>query len=192
MQHAQQAERAPPKSRRRPVTHGGRRQASGLALRGPMARGVPGGRYRRRDWLLTAVLALAAPAIPAQGEAGNAAAGPSTPPLRVLGELDFPTTTDSKAAQAAFESGTLLLHLFEYSLARTQFQRARRIDRDFAMAYWGEAMTHNHPIWDRQDREKARAVLAELGDTPEQRRQTTDSKKERDYLKALEILADPR
>jgi tetratricopeptide (TPR) repeat protein len=82
----------------------------------------------------------------------------------------------------------LLLHLFEYPFAREQFQRARQLDPDLAMAYWGEAMTHNHPIWDRQDLQAGRAVLAELGATPEERMSRTPVAREQGLLAALELL----
>lgn len=107
---------------------------------------------------------------------------------RVLGKLDFPTTTGSEKAQAAFEQGMLLLHLFEYSFAEEQFRIAQQIDPDFAMAYWGEAMVQNHPVWDQQNLEKGRAVLARLGSTPAARLEKTASQKERDYIQALEVL----
>lgn len=107
---------------------------------------------------------------------------------RVLGYIDFPTTTESAEAQAAFIGGMQLLHLFEYDFAELQFRRAREIDPGFVMAYWGEAMVHNHPIWDDQDSDKARAVLNELGASAAARAEKTDSQKEKDYLESLEIL----
>ena len=107
---------------------------------------------------------------------------------RVLGEINFPTTTESKAAQNAFIQGMLLLHLFEYEFAEERFQRAQELDPGFAMAYWGEAMTHNHPIWDEQERDKARAILARLGSSAEDRQSRTSSQKEKDWLAALDVL----
>lgn len=107
---------------------------------------------------------------------------------RVLGRIDFPTTTQSVEAQDAFVRGVLLLHLFEYPFAEKEFQRAREIDPGFAMAYWGEAITHNHPIWDEQDRDKAMAVMNQLGPSAEARNSKTASQKEKDYLASLEIL----
>src|SRR5271157_4403704 len=68
-----------------------------------------------------------------------------------LGTLTFRTSTLSPEAQTAFVRGLLLLHVFEYSDAAKAFQSAQAIDPTFAMAYWGEAMTHNHPIWDEVD-----------------------------------------
>ena len=107
---------------------------------------------------------------------------------RILGKLDFPTSTVSADAQAAFEQGMLLLHLFEYPFAEADFQRAQEIDPEFAMAYWGEAMVHNYPVWDEQVPDKARAVLKKFAPTAEARTAKLTSAKERDYFKSLEIL----
>jgi len=138
----------------------------------------------------SAIVLLASVALLAAGTAGAHDGAHEAPDsqVRVLGDIEFPTTTDSKAAQQAFVSGMLLLHLFEYPYAADEFRLAREIDPDFTMAYWGEAMTHNHPIWDEQDREKARSLLAELAPTPGERLESTASPKERDYLRSLEIL----
>lgn len=136
-------------------------------------------------WLLPLLLA-GSPVLSADGDDDHA--GEAAPPNRVLGEISFPTATDSAEAQDAFVQGMLLLHLFEYPYAREQFQRARQLDPDLAMAYWGEAMTHNHPIWDRQDLQAGRAVLAELGATPEERMSRTPVAREQGLLAALELL----
>jgi len=110
---------------------------------------------------------------------------------RVLGQLDFPTSTRSAEAQAAFEQGMLLLHLFEYPFAAAEFQRAQEIDPAFGMAYWGEAMTHNHPIWDQQAPDEARAVLNRFAPTAEARAAKLASENEREYFASLEILYGP-
>jgi len=110
---------------------------------------------------------------------------------RVLGKLDFPTSTQSAGAQAAFEQGMLLLHLFEYPFAEEEFQRAQTLDPGFAMAYWGEAMAHNYAIWDEQEPDKARAVLDKYAPTPEARAAKITSAKERDFFESLEILYGP-
>jgi len=107
---------------------------------------------------------------------------------RVLGNISFPTTTESKQAQAAFIEGMLLLHLFEYPFAQERFQYAQTLDPDFVMAYWGEAMTHNYPIWDEQKQDEALAILNKLGDSAEARQSKTSSQKEKDYLTALDLL----
>jgi len=107
---------------------------------------------------------------------------------RVLGNINFPTTTQSPEAQSAFIEGMLLLHLFEYPFAEEKFQEAQQHDPEFVMAYWGEAMTHNHPIWDEQKLETAQAILNKLGSSAEARQSKTTSQKERDYLAALDVL----
>jgi len=110
---------------------------------------------------------------------------------RVLGKLDFPTSTESTEAHAAFEQGMLLLHLFEYPFAEAEFQRAQEIDPDFGMAYWGEAMVHNYPIWDQQAPDEARAVLNKFAPTAKARAAKLRSAKEREYFESLEILYGP-
>ena len=107
---------------------------------------------------------------------------------RVLGSISFPTTTVSAEAQQAFIDGMLLLHLFEYEFARDEFLKAQALDPDFAMAHWGEAMTWNHPIWDRQDLPAGRAALLKLGATPEERITRTPAAREQGFLAALELL----
>ncbi len=107
---------------------------------------------------------------------------------RVLGNISFPTTTRSAEAQQAFIDGMLLLHLFEYPFARDEFLKAQALDPDFAMAYWGEAMTFNHPIWDQQDLPAGRAALMKLGTTPEERITRTPAAREQGFLAAVELL----
>lgn len=109
-------------------------------------------------------------------------------PGRVLGHLTFPTSTHSKTAQAAFEQGMLLLHLFEYPHAIAEFKKAQSIDNDFAMAFWGEAMAYNYPIWDMQFRDKALAVLNGFAPTADKRLAKLKTEKEKDYFKSLHIL----
>ena len=63
-----------------------------------------------------------------------------------LGTVDFPTSTGSAEAQEHFLRGVLLLHSFTFEAAEKTFQDARRADPDFFMTYWGEALSHNHPL----------------------------------------------
>ncbi|MEM7367987.1 MAG: hypothetical protein AAF587_05260 [Bacteroidota bacterium] len=78
-----------------------------------------------------------------------------------LGEIEL-QITGSEEAQQAFERGLLLLHSFEYADSREAFQQARELDPACAMAYWGEAMTHNHNLWSQQDYEKGTEALANM------------------------------
>lgn len=92
------------------------------------------------------------------------------------------------AAQSPFQRGVALLHDFEYARAAEEFRKAQGIDADFAMAYWGEAMTHNHAIWMEQDKEAARAALDKLAPSSKKRAAKAEMPRERAYLNAVEIL----
>ncbi|HEV2720256.1 MAG TPA: hypothetical protein VG323_09580, partial [Thermoanaerobaculia bacterium] len=96
-----------------------------------------------------------------------------------LGTIVFPNSGKPEA-QEPFLRGVLLLHNFAYPQAARAFEEAERIDPNFALAYWGEAMTYNHPIWFQQDAEKAREVLKR---TPEAKTQ-----REHDYVDTLNVL----
>src|SRR5688572_15187636 len=63
-----------------------------------------------------------------------------------VGEVVF-ANSGAEAAQTPFRRGLALLHNFEYADAAEEFRAAQKADPDFAMAYWGEAMTYTHPIW---------------------------------------------
>ena len=104
-----------------------------------------------------------------------------------LGELTF-EVTGSEEAKAAFKKGHLLLHSFEYQDAAEAFREAQKIDPEFAMAYWGEAMTYNHSIWQEQDFEKGNATLQKLGKTSEERIGKAKTDLEKEFIKAIEVL----
>ncbi|MCB9505622.1 MAG: hypothetical protein H6692_05730 [Gemmatimonadales bacterium] len=105
-----------------------------------------------------------------------------------LGEITFPTSATVPAAQAAFEQGVLWMHSFEYDHAAEAFRRAQQAEPGFAMAYWGEAMTHNHPIWNERAADSARAILARLGPTAEARSARASTPRERAWLASAEVL----
>ena len=98
-----------------------------------------------------------------------------------LGQVDFPTS-GSRAAQAHFLRGVAALHSFWYEEALEAFQEATKVDPDFVMGYWGEAMAHNHPLWNEQDAEAARQVLVKI---PNTQRLTA---RESAYLNAVKAL----
>lgn len=106
-----------------------------------------------------------------------------------LGRIDF-QTTQTGPARDAFVRGVLLLHSFEYDDAREAFVEAQKAAPDFAMAYWGEAMTYNHPLWAQTAPEPARAALGRLAPTRDARVARGATEKERDWLRAVEALYD--
>ncbi len=104
-----------------------------------------------------------------------------------LGTITFPTSGDP-AAQPKFVEGVKALHSFQFDEAAIAFREAQAIDADFALAYWGEAMSHNHPLWAQQDLEAARKLLEQLAPTPEARAAKASLATERAFLAAAELL----
>ena len=104
-----------------------------------------------------------------------------------LGTLAFPTS-GSAAAQAHFITGMLFMHSFEYPAALKEFREAERLEPRFAMAYWGEAMTYTHPVWNQQTADSARAALRRLGPTPAARLARAPTEREKGYLRAVDVL----
>ncbi|HEU4498798.1 MAG TPA: hypothetical protein VFR60_05620, partial [Sphingomicrobium sp.] len=104
-----------------------------------------------------------------------------------LGEIDFPNSGKPEA-QADFIRGVKLLHNFQYEDAIVAFQAAQKIDPDFALAYWGEAMSHNYSLWAEQQYDMAKAVLAKLGATPAERAGKAKTQREKAYMAAVEAL----
>jgi hypothetical protein len=98
------------------------------------------------------------------------------------------SNSGAPAAQADFLQAMALLHDFEYAAAAAAFRRAQAADPGFAMAYWGEAMTFNHPLWSQQDLKAARSALEKLAPNAAARRVKAKSDREKAYLDAVEIL----
>jgi len=107
--------------------------------------------------------------------------------LVVLAPVRFPNS-GSPQAQPAFLRGVTALHNFQYEDAVEAFQEAQRLDRDFALAYWGEAMAYNQTLWLNQDVEVARQILLRLGPTARARAKKAGTERERGFLRAVDIL----
>ena len=118
---------------------------------------------------------------------GASLLGAAPAPGQKLGRIDFPTS-GSGEAQRHFITGVLYLHSFEYPSALAEFREAQRLAPDFAMAYWGEAMTYTHPVWNQQDAAAARAALQRLGPDAAARRSRAPTLREQGYLQAVESL----
>ena len=119
--------------------------------------------------------------------AASACSAPSSAQPAKLGTIDFPTS-GSPEAKPHFIRGVLFLHSFEYDSAANQFRRAQAADPGFAMAYWGEAMTRTHPVWNEQDVAAARATLNRLAPSAAARQSKANTAREKGYLNAVEIL----
>ncbi|MGH8685970.1 MAG: tetratricopeptide repeat protein [Nitrosospira sp.] len=133
----------------------------------------------KNTFLLT--IALIIPAFGVKAHAPTPGVATKTQELS-LGTVIFPTSAESEKAQASFLRGVAALHSFSYDLALEAFRQSTKIEPDFMMGYWGEAMAYNRSLWGQQDTEAARKVLARIKDTPRL------TPKERAYLHAVKIL----
>jgi len=104
-----------------------------------------------------------------------------------LGSISFPNS-GAEEAQEAFLTGVKALHSFQFDEARFAFEEAQEIDPDFALAYWGQAMSDNHPLWAQQDEPAASAALKRLAPTFEGRLAKAPTEKEKAFLTAVEVL----
>lgn len=109
-----------------------------------------------------------------------------------LGTVTFPNS-GAEEAQADFLDGVRLLHSFEWDDAAEAFQRAQAIDPDFALAYWGEALSHTggHHYPPGQDMSQAREALLKLGRTRAERVAKAPTDREKQYLESVHILYGP-
>ena len=116
--------------------------------------------------------------------AGCAAQTPLEPEY---GATEF-AVSGNPEARDRFNRGLLMLHSFEYEDAREEFMAAQAADSDMAMAYWGEALTYEHPLWGQQDLEASRAALDKLAPTPEARLARAGNDREKMYIAAVDAL----
>jgi tetratricopeptide (TPR) repeat protein len=93
--------------------------------------------------LLLTITALGLAALARQDQHAHSYPGPE----EGLGRAHMDTSC-SPGVAAEFDRALALLHNFWYVRARERFSQVEKSDPDCAMAYWGEAMTYNHPFWD--------------------------------------------
>ena len=104
-----------------------------------------------------------------------------------IGTFDFPTS-GSPAAQEHFIRGVGYLHSFGMVQAQNEFRSAQEIQPDFAMAYWGEAFTYQHPFFGQKDAGPGEALMR-LGATSEERLAKAPTDREKGFLLAAEAYA---
>ena len=98
-----------------------------------------------------------------------------------LGKVEF-QTSGSEKAQTYFIRGLAALHSFWYEEALEAFRESTKVEPDFMMGYWGEAMAHNHTLWSEQDTVAARGVIEKIKENPKL------TPRERAYLQAVKTL----
>ncbi len=104
-----------------------------------------------------------------------------------LGEISFPNS-GAPAAQDHFIRGVLYLHSFIFEDAQEEFRAAQKADPTFALAYWGEAMSYNMPLWRRIQTEDGRVALNRLAPTLEGRLAQAPTEREKALLRAVEHI----
>ncbi len=130
-----------------------------------------------RTTLLRTALLAAAFALPAAQAAD----------LDAIGTYDFPSSA-SPEAQEYFIQGVGFLHSFGRTQAREAFIKAQELDPDFALAYWGETFTYQHPFFGPVDERPGQALM-KLGATSEERLAKAPTEREKGFLKAAEAYA---
>ena len=104
-----------------------------------------------------------------------------------VGSIDFPTSATGEVQQH-FLRGVALLHSFGWRQAIEQFHAAQAIDPNFAMAYWGESLAYNHPLFSQMNAEEPRKALARLASTRSERSAKAPTAREKGFLGAVEVL----
>jgi len=131
----------------------------------------------RRSWLAGAVAAAVF----------SITAAAQKPAAVELGTIHFPSSA-KPAAQGPFLTGVKALFNFEFDIAADAFQETQKADPAFALGYWGEAMSDNHPLWAQQDLAAARKVMDRLAPTAAARSAKAPAGKERMLVESLEVL----
>jgi hypothetical protein len=97
------------------------------------------------------------------------------------GSVHFPVAC-SNQVQETFDRGVALLHSFEYEDAEAAFIAVARRDPNCAMAYWGQAASYFHPMWQPPD-----AAHLQLGRKASERAVAIGGKtpREKEYITAI-------
>jgi tetratricopeptide (TPR) repeat protein len=112
--------------------------------------------------------------------------GTGAPPAN-FGEIHFQTSC-SPQAQTGFQLGVAELHSFEYGTAEAQFHKVQQQDPGCAIAYWGEAMTLYHPLWNNPSKQDLKDgwALVQKGEAAKEK-----SPREGEYLDAMAAFYKP-
>ena len=119
--------------------------------------------------LRTVIVALTIPAIGVPAVAAGDGGEPLAPTLEGLGDLHYPITTSSDAAQRFFDQGLRLVYAFNHAEAVRAFEEAARLDPEAPMPHWGKALALGRNLNDSMPRERELQALASLKQAQERR-----------------------
>jgi hypothetical protein len=128
-------------------------------------------------------LPLSAPAGAVEAAAGKAGAPPTASGERV-GTVSFPVSCNA-AAQERFVRAVAILHSFWYEEAEKAFAAVAAADPACAMAWWGVAMSHWHPLWDSPT---AAALAAGAAAVAKAEAAQAKTERERGYIAAIAVF----
>ena len=98
----------------------------------------------------------------------------------------------TREVEDMFIEAITLLHNFEYMSAAQTFRQIQELNPEFVLAYWGEAMSLIHPLWDVEDLEGGRTVLARLATTAQARLEKAKNPLEAGLMEAIELLYEEK
>ena len=119
--------------------------------------------------LRTVIVAFTIPVIGVPAITAGDAGEPLAPVLEGLGDLHYPITTSSEAAQRFFDQGLRLVYAFNHAEAIRAFEEATRLDPEAAMPHWGKALALGRNLNDSMPRERELQALESLKQAQERR-----------------------
>lgn len=113
------------------------------------------------------------------------------PLLNGLGDYAMPVTTSSEEARKFFNQGLTLYYGFNRKEAFRSFSEASRIDPNFAMAYWGQAMSLGPNINEVMDPADCKMVYAAVLKSIQFASKTTSVEQELIHCVAQRYVENP-
>ncbi|MEX2015457.1 MAG: hypothetical protein WD873_02395 [Candidatus Hydrogenedentales bacterium] len=108
---------------------------------------------------------------------------PVAPLLDGLGDHRFQTSTKNEQAQRFFDQGLRLSYAFNHREALRAFNEAIRLDPEFAMAYWGQALVLGPNLNMAMQEESIPHIWSAIEEA--QKFKANASERERDHIEAL-------
>ncbi|HKW88455.1 MAG TPA: tetratricopeptide repeat protein [Candidatus Acidoferrales bacterium] len=134
--------------------------------------------------ILTGCAALTLCGAAALASSGSRKPQQSAPAGTNLGAVSF-SVSCAPDVQSKFDTGVALLHSFQYQQAEQAFQDIAKADPTCAIAYWGEAMSLYHQLWDWPSPE----TLSEgRADIMKAFRPAAKTEREREYVRAAAVF----